>query len=69
MINIVKLTLICQVKDRDIPQLIPLIWIFSTLIIILLLIIVIDFFFYKILYKFIFNKDKLINKLSFSFKW
>lgn len=43
MINIVKLILICQVKDRWIPQLIPLFWIVSrffllaiTLVIVLL---------------------------------
>lgn len=29
MKNVVKLILICQIKDDNIPQLIPLMWIFS----------------------------------------
>lgn len=32
MINIVKLILVCQIKDKEIPQLIPLFWIISSLI-------------------------------------
>jgi hypothetical protein len=46
MRNIVKLILICQIKDEFIPQLIPLIWIISTFLIRFMLIIIINIFFY-----------------------
>lgn len=49
MWNVVKLILICQIKDDRIPQLIPLIWIISVFIVSLLLIVIIDLFFYSII--------------------
>lgn len=56
MWNVVKLILICQIKDDLIPQLIPLIWVASIFIISFILIIIIDLFFYVIL-------DKIFIKL------
>lgn len=56
MWNVVKLILICQIKDDLIPQLIPLIWVVSIFIISFILIIIIDLFFYVIL-------DKIFIKL------
>lgn len=50
MSNIVKLILICQIKDDRIPQLIPLIWVMSILIVSFILIVIIDLFFYSTVY-------------------
>lgn len=44
MINIVKLILICQIKDKEIPQLIPLFWIVSRLILLIFLFVIILLF-------------------------
>lgn len=51
MSKIVKLILICQIKDEIIPQLIPLYWIFSILVVFLLILIMIKiyFLFYNII--------------------
>lgn len=64
MKNIVKLILICQVKDECIPQLIPLIWIISTFFISFIVIVIVDIFFYiKIDTLFVrLNNESLIYK-------
>lgn len=41
---IVYKILICQVKDKDIPQLIPLLWVYSSVIILLIGVIVINLY-------------------------
>lgn len=63
MSNIVKLILVCQIKDVYIPQLIPLSWVISNfmLFVVLLVITII----YSISY-YIFKKNFLrVNKTNF----
>lgn len=48
MINVVKLILVCQTKDIEIPQLIPLYWVCYMLIFVILI------FMIKIIYRFSF---------------
>lgn len=44
MSNIVKLILVCQIKDVKIPQLIPLSWIYSNLILLVILLVIISIY-------------------------
>jgi len=44
MSNIVKLILVCQIKDVWIPQLIPLLWILSNLVLLVILIVAISLY-------------------------
>lgn len=60
MDNVVKLILICQVKDDNIPQLIPLFWLSSVFICFLILIVIVDLFFYKT------NYDMIISNNSYN---
>lgn len=46
MYNVVKLILICQIKDDKIPQLIPLLWFSAVFIYLLMLLILIENFYY-----------------------
>lgn len=59
---IVKLILICQIKDKFIPQIIPIIWYLSIFIFVFILILLIEIFFYYFNNFFIisFNKKKYI---------
>lgn len=50
MYNVVKLILICQIKDDLIPQLIPLIWIISVLIVSFIIITMVYLFFYVVMH-------------------
>lgn len=68
MRNIVKLILICQIKDEKIPQLIPLLWNYSILIRLIIVFILVELFYYKFNYNFIkiyYNSD--IYKINY--KW
>lgn len=47
MSNVVKLILICQVKDDFIPQLIPIMWIYSVVILVYILIIIVFIYYYN----------------------
>lgn len=47
MIIIVKLILVCQAKDRIIPQLIPLLWIISVFVVCLIIIMLIDIYYFR----------------------
>lgn len=68
MRSIVKLILVCQIKDVRIPQLIPLIWIFSNLILLVLLILI--SLIYRIGYYPVFmNSSNLYYKNSVSWWW
>lgn len=46
MYDVVKLILVCQIKDDIIPQLIPLIWINSVIVVLLILLILIINYYY-----------------------
>lgn len=62
---LVKLILICQIKDDIIPQLIPLIWIFSFLIVLFIflkLIIIYGNFMNFVFLKKLVSNFKIINK-------
>lgn len=47
MSDVVKLILTCQVKDDNIPQLMPLMWVISVVICLYIFIILINLYFYK----------------------
>lgn len=66
MSNVVKLILICQIKDDNIPQLMPLIWLNSIGICFLIFIILINIYIIKIEYILVessYNRDEKIIKL------
>lgn len=63
MSNIVKLILVCQIKDVCIPQLMPLSWVISNFILLVVLLVI--SMIYRISY-YIFNKNFLgFNKTNF----
>lgn len=65
MSNVVKLILTCQVRDDYIPQLIPLMWVFSIIICLLLFSILINLYYYRDKYHLdilsINDKNMLVN--------
>lgn len=46
MVNVVKLILICQIKDELIPQLIPLMWRLSVIICFFIILVLVEIFYY-----------------------
>lgn len=73
MIKVVKLILICQIKDDNIPQLIPLIWIISVIIVLYIFLILLVVYFNRIImiiYKvYCFNKINNITYSSVKYIW
>lgn len=67
MYNIVKLILICQIKDDYIPQLIPLIWFNSIFIIFVFLFILIINYYYRNIYNIGFDYFIINDKIKI--KW
>lgn len=68
MVKLVKLILICQIKDDLIPQLIPLIWISSVFIVIFILLKLVNVYFYKRVDEII-GVDYVIKISDFKIKW
>lgn len=64
MNNVVKLILTCQVKDDKIPQLIPLIWVFSIIIWLILLGVLVDLY-YNLDYSIIKLRKERVQMLNF----
>lgn len=68
MIKVVKLILICQIKDEKIPQLIPLYWILSSILVILLIIIYLKVYgnFNNVIIK---SKNNGFNYINLKWYW
>lgn len=70
MIKVVKLILICQIKDDNIPQLIPLMWIISIRIILYIFLILLIIYFNRVIIMickvYYFNK---IRNISYNIKY
>lgn len=67
MNNVVKLILICQIKDDYIPQLIPLIWINSIFMVFVILFIIIVNYFYKNIYMLNYKNGR--SNIYINIKW
>lgn len=67
---VVKLILICQIKDDIIPQLIPFFWVFSVFIIVFIIIsLVLIYFLINQVETIINNNDKININERLIFEW